>query len=274
MAARGLKGALAFPGPAATVRAMIPCFFSTLRRFAFLGALLCLAAQPARAEELLVFAAASLRGALDEVAAGWAGPVTVSYAGSSALARQIGFGAQADVFISANPSWMDHLEAQGLIVPDTRRDVLGNALVMVAPAPGAPLVLDGAGLRDRLGDGRLAMPIPGAVPAGIYGQAGLEHLGLWAEVAPQVVQTDNVRTALALAARGEVPLAVVYATDALAEPRVATVARFPAASHPPIRYPAAALIGAARPEQARAFVAYLGSDPAQAIFAAHGFAAP
>lgn len=249
-------------------------FLTKIHRFVLAATLCCFGAIPASADELLVFAAASLRGALDDVAAAWTGDVAVSYAGSSALARQIGFGAPADVFFSANPAWMDSLEEEGLIRADTRAEILGNELVLVGPAPVGPVALDEASLDARLGDDRIAIPIPGAVPAGIYGQAAFETLGLWQAIAPRAVETDNVRTALALAARGEVPLAVVYATDALAEPQVDIVARFPEDSHPPIRYPAAALTTSTQPETAAAFVAFLTSSAAQEIFAAHGFRAP
>ena len=198
---------------------------------------LALAAPMARAE-VTVFAAASLMGALDEVAAGWedrtGGEVRLSYAGSSALARQIEAGAPADVFVSANVDWMDELGERGLTEPGSRRDLLSNRLVLVGPAGAAPLALEpGLDLAALLDGGRLAMALVDAVPAGLYGREALRSLGLWGAVEPRVAQAENVRAALALVARGEAPLGVVYASDARAEPRVAVVATFPEGSHPP-----------------------------------------
>ncbi|MCB1332215.1 MAG: molybdate ABC transporter substrate-binding protein [Roseivivax sp.] len=231
-----------------------------------------LAAAPARAGDVLVFAASSLKTALDEAAQAYQAKtgqtVTLSYAATSALARQIEAGAPADLFVAASTDWMDTLAAGSLIAPDTRRDLLGNALVLVAPAPAAPLAL--ADLPVRLGSGKLAMALVDAVPAGIYGKAALTSLGLWDTVAAQVAQTDNVRAALALVASGEAPFGVVYRTDALAEPRVATVADFPAASHAPIVYPAAAIAGRDSAE-ARALLDWLAGPEAGALFAAQGF---
>ncbi len=232
---------------------------------------------PAHAADLTVFAAASLKTALDAASAGFTAEtghsVATAYAGSSVLARQITQGAPADVFISASPDWMDVLEADGLLVPGSRFDLLGNRLVLVAPGPDAPQAtigpdLDLAGL---LGDGHLAMAFVAAVPAGIYGKAALENLGLWEQVADRVVQTDNVRAALALVALGEAPLGIVYATDAAAEDAVSVVGSFPEDSHPPIIYPAAA-IAAGRTNEATAFLAYLRGKPARDIFADAGFA--
>ena len=231
-----------------------------------------LAAAPARAGDVLVFAASSLKTALDEAAQAYQAKtgqiVTLSYAATSALARQIEAGAPADIFVAASSDWMDTLAAGSLIAPDTRRDLLGNALVLVAPAPAEPLAL--ADLPAWLGSGKLAMALVDAVPAGIYGKAALTSLGLWDTVAAQVAQTDNVRAALALVASGEAPFGVVYRTDALAEPRVATVADFPAASHAPIVYPAAAIAGRDSAE-ARALLDWLAGPEAGALFAAQGF---
>jgi len=222
-----------------------------------------------------VFAAASLRTALDEVAYGFetatGHDATLSYAGSSALARQIQLGAPAQVFLSANPGWMDVLAADGLIHPGTRRDLLGNRLVLIGhePQPAVPLsaAFDLAGL---LGNGRLAMALVQAVPAGIYGKAALMRLGLWDSVSARVAQTDNVRAALALVALGEAPLGIVYATDAVADPRVFVLGTFPPDTHPPIRYPVAAIGDTASPETA-AFLSYLSSPAAQEIFVRQGF---
>ena len=233
-------------------------------------------ATPAKAERLTVFAAASLTDAMAAVEAGFEAAtgheVAVSLAGSSALARQIEAGAPADVFISANPGWMDELEAAGRLAPGTRVDLLRNALVLIAHGPGAAPVEIGPGLdlAARLGEGRLAMALVEAVPAGIYGKAALERLGLWEDVAPRVAQADNVRAALALVATGAAPYGIVYATDARAEDDVTAIGTFPAETHPPILYPAAAIAGAEGP--AAAFLDYLAGPEARAAFEAEGFA--
>lgn len=228
-------------------------------------------AGPALSETVTVFAAASLRGALDEVAQGFEAEtghkVTVSYAGSSVLARQIGFGAPVDVFLSANTDWMDWLDGRGAIVADSRIDLLGNDLVLIAAQP-LTLADIGAELPKALGADRLAMALVQAVPAGIYGKAALTHLGLWDQIAPQVVQTDNVRAALALVALGEAPFGIVYGSDAIAEPRVHVAARLPKESHPAIIYPAAQVSDRA---EATAFMTYLISDTAKTIFDRFGF---
>jgi len=238
-------------------------------------AALCLAFACAAAQaqdRLLVFAAASLRNALDDAARGFSGtrPV-VSYAGSSSLAKQIERGAPASIFISADRDWMNYVQQLGLLEPGTRRDLLGNRLVLVAPrgsavkleiAPGMPLL-------HALGGGRLALGDPYHVPAGKYARAALESLGLWDSLKARVAATENVRIALALVARGEAPLGVVYETDAREEPGVRVVGRFDASLHPPIVYPMALLKGA--PPAARAFAAYLRSDRARAVFRKHGF---
>lgn len=235
-----------------------------------------LAPAAAAAADLTVFAAASLGTALSEVETAWEAEtgrdLAVVLAGSSALARQIRQGAPADVFISANPDWMDAIEAEGLVRPGTRRDLLTNTLVLVAHGSDAP-PLDPAALPQALGDGRLAMALVEAVPAGIYGKAALTHLGLWDALAPRVAETDNVRAALALVAAGEAPFGIVYATDAHAEPRVSVVATFPGDSHPPIVYPAAVIDGSTAPD-AEAFLDWLQGPTARAAFDAQGFGAP
>ena len=232
---------------------------------------------PARAEATVtVFAAASLKTALDEVAAlfGSIGEtqVRISYAGSSALARQIQQGAPAQVFVSASIDWMDLLETDGLLAPGSRTDLLTNRLVLIAGSgTGAPLdLVPGANLAGALGDGKLAMALVDAVPAGIYGKAALQSLGLWDSVAPRVAQADNVRAALRLVAVGEAPLGIVYATDATAEPDVRVVGTLPEDSHPPIIYPAAIMAEGDGPET-RAFFAFLTGDAAGAVFLRHGF---
>ncbi|WP_029057836.1 molybdate ABC transporter substrate-binding protein [Stappia stellulata] len=233
-------------------------------------------ARPANAEALTVFAAASLKTALDDVAGLWrretGTEIAVSYAGSSALARQIEAGAPADLFISANPGWMDRLEADGFLRAESRRDLLTNSIVLIAHGRDAtPLALSpDLDLSGLIGDGRLAMALVDAVPAGIYGKAALETLELWEQVAPKVAQADNVRAALALVAIGEAPFGIVYATDALAETRVSVAARFPADTHPPILYPAAVTADSDAPD-ALPFLAFLESAGARAIFERHGF---
>lgn len=234
--------------------------------------------EPVRAADLTVFAAASLKNALDEIADGLRADngigIRLSYAGTSALARQIERGAPADLFIAANPEWMDHLQRTGLIDPGRRRDLIGNRLVVVAPADTAARVPAPAPVEaalSALGEDRLAMAFIEAVPAGIYGKAALETLELWPALAPRVVQVDNVRAALALVARGEVAMGIVYATDAQAEKRVRVLARFDPVLHPPIRYPVAPVRGRAHPA-AEAFLAHLAGPAARAIFERHGFA--
>ena len=229
------------------------------------------------ADELTVFAAASMTNAMAEVEerfeAATGHDLTVSLAGSSALARQIQQGAPADVFISANPGWMDRLEADGLVRDGTRVDLLTNSLVLIAADTGAAPVEIGPGmdLAGHLGDGRLAMALVDAVPAGIYGRAALESLGLWDDVAGQVAQADNVRAALAFVATGEAPLGIVYATDAVAEDRVTVLGTFPAETHPPIVYPAAALAASDSPLTGT-FLDFLRGPEARAAFERQGFA--
>ncbi|MDV7143787.1 molybdate ABC transporter substrate-binding protein [Tropicimonas sp. TH_r6] len=230
----------------------------------------------ARADELLVFAASSLKEALDEAAAAWATQsgdrVTVSLAGSATLARQIQAGAPADLFLSANEAWMDVLERDGLLKPGSQRNLLTNALVVVSSDPEA----DETAFfnEDRWsagsGGGEIAMALVEAVPAGIYGKAALESLDWWDRMAPHVAQADNVRAALALVATGESDFGIVYATDALAESKVHRVLTFPAESHPPIRYPMAIPIDSVAP-QADAFAEFLAGPEAAEIFRDHGF---
>jgi molybdate transport system substrate-binding protein len=238
-------------------------------------AALLLAALPgaARAEPVVVFAAASLKEALDAAAAAWGGAPAISYAASPALARQIEEGAPADVFVSADRDWMDHLDDAGLIDAATRRDLLGNRIVLIAAGrDAAPVELaPGLDLAGLLGpDGRLAMADVEAVPAGRYGRAALETLGLWDAVADRLAQAENVRAALAFVARGEAPLGVVYATDAGVEDAVSVVGTFPADSHPPIVYPIARVAGSTNPA-AEDFLAFLEGEAAGAIFARFGF---
>jgi molybdate transport system substrate-binding protein len=230
----------------------------------------------ARAEpqQLLVFAAASMQDALDTAIAGYPGDATVAvaYASSSTLARQIEQGAPADVFISANPEWMDYLAEHGLLREGSRADLLGNGLVLVAPAASdlELAIAPGFDLAGALNGGRLAMGDPDHVPAGTYGKAALESMGVWQGVAARVARASNVRAALALVARGEAPLGIVYRSDALADPGVRVVGTFPADSHPPIIYPVAVLADSAHPEAA-ALVDFLHSAAAAPLYERFGF---
>ena len=239
-----------------------------------------LASTAARAQDdagLTVFAAASLKEALDDAAAAYRKqtgvPVRVSYAASSALARQIEQGAPADVFFSADLEWMDYLQQRNRLDVATRRSLLGNRLVLIAPrASKARVDLNRpATLLAALGGGRLAIGQTRTVPAGKYAKASLESLSLWNGVRPRLAESESVRAALMLVARGETPLGIVYASDAKAEPGVRVVATFPEDSHPPIVYPVAALRGA-RAAQAARFVQWLGSPAADALFTKRGFA--
>jgi molybdate transport system substrate-binding protein len=230
----------------------------------------------AQGAPVTVFAAASLKNALDEAAVRFEQltrtRVRVSYAASSALARQIEAAAPADLFISADLEWMDYLAARRLIQPGSRVNLLGNRLVLIAPAGStASFAVDrGMPLARTLGDGRLAMADPDSVPAGKYGKAALEALGAWNAVAARVARAENVRAALALVARGECPLGIVYATDAAAEPKVRVVGAFPTGTHPPIVYPAALTAASANPA-ARGFLEFLGSAETKPVFERYGF---
>lgn len=242
---------------------------------AAVAALLAVSA-PARAGDVTVFAAASLKDAMDDVADLWAETTDhtakVALAGSSTLARQIQQGAPVDVFISANTAWMDRLEADGLIVAERRVDLLRNTLVLVGHGHGDDAVdlSDPAALPARLGDGRLAMALVEAVPAGIYGKAALQSLGLWRTLEPRVAQADNVRAALALVSTGEAPLGIVYGTDAAADDSVSVLATFPEDSHPPIVYPAAPLADSTNALADR-FVDFLQGPEARSAFERQGF---
>ncbi len=232
-------------------------------------------AAPAQTRPVLVFAAASLKTALDAIAAQWRAETgkraTISYAASSTLAKQIENGAPAELFISADRDWMDYLQKRKLIDPETRVDLLGNRLVLIAPADSAVRVTIAPGfpLARLLGDGHLAMADPRAVPAGIYAKAALMKLGAWPAIAFRIAAAENVRAALLLVARGEAPLGIVYQTDAAAEPAVRVVGIFPADSHPPIVYPMA-LTPVAGPAAA-AFASTLRGPAARKLFEAQGF---
>jgi molybdate transport system substrate-binding protein len=248
-------------------------------RFAVLT--LCLAlpalAQPARADEpLVVFAAASLKTALDAAAAGFhadGGPeVKISYGGSLALARQIVAGAPADIFASADEDSMDEAAKGAAIKPESRADMLGNQLVAIAPkqSPLDNLALTPEAFDKAIGAGHLATGEVNTVPVGRYAKETLRNLGLWTVVEPHLAMTDNVRAALAFVARGEAPLGIVYATDAVADPNVKVVATFPDTAHAPILYPFA-LTASSHNAAAGKFLAYLKSPVAHAIFEKQGF---
>lgn len=243
-----------------------------IRPFLLVVALL---ASPALAQPRgpLVLAAASLQEAMNDAADAWARaghprPV-LSFAASSALARQAEAGGGGDLFASADEQWMDYLARAGRLVAGTRADFAGNRLVVVAPA-GSTIRVTRASLAATLAGGPVAMADPASVPAGIYGKAALVSLGAWPSVAPHVVAGDSVRAALALVERGAAPLGIVYATDALASPRVRVAGMFPADSHPPITYPIARLRGSANPD-AEGFRRYILSPRGQAILRRHGF---
>jgi molybdate transport system substrate-binding protein len=227
---------------------------------------------------LLVFAASSLTDALGEVDRAFTArthiEVRASFAASSVVAKQIEAGAPADVFFSADLGWMDYLQKRGLLNVGSRRDVLGNALVLIAPADSLVRlkITPGFDLAGALGGGRLATGDPDSVPVGQYARAALTQLGVWDSVAPRLVRAENVRTALEYVARGEAALGIVYRTDAQAEKRVRVVDTFPADTHPPIIYPAAATASARL--QAYGFLEFLLSDEARAIFARYGFTPP
>ena len=225
--------------------------------------------------ELLVFAAASLTNALGDLSTDWqkTSGVTIklSFAASSVLARQIEAGGKADVFISADQEWMDYLQTRGLIEKPTRRNLVGNRLVLIAPAdskielriaPGFPLA-------SALAGGRLATGDPDTVPVGRYARSALTSLGLWDEIQDRLVRADNVRSAMMFVARGEVPLGIVYTTDALADQKVRIVDTFPANTHTPITYPAAVVDGAH--SEAQPFIAFLGGADARDTWKKYGF---
>jgi molybdate transport system substrate-binding protein len=235
-----------------------------------------LAAQ-AQPKGLVIFAAASLKNALDDAAAAWAKETgrpapRISYAASSTLAKQLEQGAPADLFLSADLDWMDYAAAKNLIRPDSRVTLLGNRIALIAPSDSTAKVTlaPGVDLSAALGQGRLAMANIDAVPAGRYGKAALENLRGWDKVRDKLAQADNVRAALLLVSRGEAPLGIVYATDAAAEPKVRIVATFPEDSHPPILYPVAVTRDSTHPD-AQGFLRYLRGAVARAAFEKQGF---
>jgi molybdate transport system substrate-binding protein len=246
------------------------------------GALALIAAgsgiQPAAAQsgDVVVFAAASLKNALDAANAEWqketGKKAKISYAASAALARQIEQDAPAQIFISADLDWMDYLAQKNLIKPESRTNLLGNRIVLIAHKDKAqPIdIKPGFDLAKILGDGRLAMANVDSVPAGKYGKAALETLGVWSTVAGRVAQAENVRAALLLVSRGEAPLGIVYQTDAAADPNVKIIGTLPEHTHPPIVYPIALTAKATNPDAA-AFLAYLNGPEARPVFETQGF---
>lgn len=242
--------------------------------------LLSLATGLANAADLLVFAAASLRPALDTILdspeARALGDISVSYAATSQLARQIDHAAPASLFISADPDWMDHVEKGGHLVAGTRSNLLGNAMVLIAPSA-STLQLEikpDFDLAGALGaDGRLAIGEPRSVPAGRYARAALVSLGVWAQVENRIVPAMHVRAALNFVVRNEAPLGIVYRSDAVSEKRVRVLGTFPASSHPPIVYPVAMLKGGDG-SASRELLALLHSAQAMAIFTRFGFSVP
>jgi len=229
-------------------------------------------------QSVTVFAAASLKNALDDVDAAFTKAsgthVTASYEASSSLARQIEAGAPADIFISADLRWMDYVAERKLIRPDSRTNLLGNKLVLIAPKESKldhVAIGPGFDLAKLAGDGRIAMADVKAVPAGLYAKAALEKLGAWSAAEPKLAQAENVRATLAFVARGETPLGIVYGTDARIEPKVKIVGVFPDGSYPPVTYPVAAIADAKNKEAAARYLAFLHSAAAKATFEKYGF---
>lgn len=251
-----------------------------LKRRSWLGLTLALSMAPGLAQaqsNVVIFAAASLKNALDEIASTWSKDTgkpapKISYAASSALAKQMEQGAPADMFISADLDWMDYVQGKNLIKNDTRFNLLGNKIVIIAPRDSrtASLTIKGDDLAKALAGGRLSVANVASVPAGKYGKAALEKLGAWNAVKDSIAQAENVRAALLLVARGEAPLGIVYSTDAAAEPNVKIVATFPEDSHPPIIYPAA-LTKESSNADAKAFLDFLRSGKARTSFEKQGF---
>jgi molybdate transport system substrate-binding protein len=226
--------------------------------------------------DVVVFAAASLKNALDDIKTQYERDtgkhVTISYAASSTLAKQIEAAAPADIFISADLDWMDYLAERKLIKPGSRVNLLGNSIVLIAPMTSTASITIGPNfpLASLLGSGRLAMADPNSVPAGKYGKAALEKLDIWPAVADRIAPAENVRAALLLVSRGECPLGIVYRTDAAADPGVKVIATFPPDTHPPIIYPMALVASSTNPD-AEAFATNLRSPSAARLFEKQGF---
>jgi molybdate transport system substrate-binding protein len=235
-----------------------------------------LAPTQAQRGDLVIFAAASLKSALDAVNAEWqketGKKASISYGASSALAKQIEQGAPAHMFVSADLDWMDYVAGKKLIKSETRSNLLGNRIVLIAPKDKATPVeiKSGFNLAAVLGDGRLSMASVDSVPAGKYGKAALEKLGAWASVSGKIAQAENVRAALLLVSRGEAPAGIVYQTDAAADPNVKIIGTFPQDTHSPIIYPIALTAGPSHPD-ADGFLAFIKSAKARPLFEAQGF---
>jgi molybdate transport system substrate-binding protein len=253
-------------------------FPSSLRNW-IVTLLWCCAVAGAQATELTVFAAASLKEALDENVKAFTARsghrVRVAYAASNTLARQIESGAPVDVFLSADTEWMDYLAGKNLIAVGTRRDLLTNRLVLVAPAASLINLKIGTkfALAEALKGGRLALANPDSVPIGKYARAALTRLEVWSDVEKSLTRSENVRASLVLVARGEAPLGIVYATDAMAEPKVKVIDTFHPSLHPAVVYPVAALAGRRNPAS-QALLDYLGSGDARLVWDRYGFGVP
>jgi molybdate transport system substrate-binding protein len=251
------------------------CLKAALLSFALVSCLTA-ASTMVTAADATVFAAASLKEALDEQTkqfeARTGNKVVVSYGASNALARQIDAGAPTDIFISADLDWMDYVDQKHQVVPNTRFDLLRNTLVLIAPSSSRTTlrIAPNFGLAAALGTDKLAMANPESVPAGKYGRSALEKLGVWPSVEKQVARAENVRAALALVSRGEAPFGVVYSTDALSDKRVKIVDTFPPESYPPIVYPAALLVSS-KSAAAKPLLEYLRSAPARSVWERYGF---
>ncbi|PWC87693.1 molybdenum ABC transporter substrate-binding protein [Azospirillum sp. TSH100] len=243
---------------------------------AILAVGLTLAAPAAMAQDVLVLAAASTKNAVEKLASQFkaktGSSVTSSFAASSALAKQIENGAPADIFISADLDWMDYLQQRNLIQTASRVNLLGNELVVVVPKGSTlkPDLSKGGKLADQLGDGRLATGDPSNVPVGKYAKAALEKLGQWTAVEPKLARADSVRAALVLVSRGEVPVGIVYRTDAAVDPGVEVAAAFPPDSYPPITYPAAQVASSKNPAAA-AFLDFMKSPDGMTVWKEFGF---
>ena len=250
------------------------------RFFTFVSFLFILASVPqplVAQEQITVFAAASLKNALDDTSAAFTKAtgikITASYAASPALAKQIEQSAPADVFISADLQWMDYLAERKLIKPDTRVNLLGNKLVLIAPADSKianVTVGQGFDISKLAGSGRIAVADVNAVPAGRYAKAALENLGAWAAAEPKLAQAENVRATLAFVARDETPIGIVYETDAKVEPKVKVIGAFPDSSYPPVTYPVAATAATAK-QSVSQYLHFLRSRTAKATFEKYGF---
>jgi molybdate transport system substrate-binding protein len=254
-------------------------FGRSLRVLAVLGiiALPVTATRSMAAEPVMIFAAATLKDALDAVTTAAEGsmhvPVTAVYGPSANLVKQLENGAPGDIFFSADADWMNEAIARKLVDPATRIDLLSSKLVLIAPASQAVAtpITPGFPLAAMLGDGRLAMCDPMMMPAGRYGRAALQKLGVWDSVKDRIVNAENVRAALAYVARREAPLGIVFDTDAMLDPGAKVIGVFPADSHPPIVYPLAAVARSRNPDTAR-ILRFLVSAPAKSIFEKHGYA--